>query len=408
MGWQADETSRSDDRPAPWMALVAGLVVLVALAPAVTAAGTAAAVQAGGGSCPRHDTPKDSDVNGDGNDDWKVHEQSHANGELQIWCVDQDPEDDEPPHDEYFALVWVDESGDRHFVGKCPFGGGLNGGAKRVDDDGNLDRLTWVSIDRPPDDDGDGKTDDAIYQYYPANNTLIVKHSENGEIVGNRSRTPPEVPFEYGNLSPSDTSDEDFFAATEPTGEFDRTAMVAAHEQANLTVAVRNATTGTPVAGTEVEVLTTDGSAVDTLVTSEDGVAVTTLRPGRYLLSMEGAEPRMVDLRAFSLAVTLRADVAEAGDQVARLEERVDRLEAANDDLRSDLEAVRRENDRLAERVERLESDNERLAENVSALESEVADLRGQSAGGGIPGFGLLLAAAALAVAAARPLLRRR
>lgn len=417
--------ARSDSRPgriARWSgrrrpALVATLVVLLVVAgpaAATAAGGSGSATQAGGASCPQHGTPKDDDVNGDGNDDWKVHEQSHGNGELQIWCVDQDPDDDDPPHDEYFAIVWVDESGDEHFVGKCPFGGGLNGGGKQVDDDGDLERLTWISIDRPPDDDGDGNVDDAIYQYYPANNTLIVKHSENGAIVENRSRTPAEPPFGYGNLSPGNTSDDDFFASAEqPTGEFDGEAMVAATERTNLSVAVRDATTDEPLAGANVTVLTTAGATVETLVTSAAGVAETQLPADRYVLDAEGAAPRVVDLRAFSIEVAVRARPSEGGDRVAQLESRVEGLEQENaalrddvDRLRTDVEALRDENAALRTDVARVERENEQLRENVSALRSEVAAqcercAGGENGGGSIPGFGVLVAALALGLAAA-------
>lgn len=374
-------------------------VLLTAAVPAAVAASgaTGTGVQAGA-SCPATGAPKDGDVNGDGVDDWKLHEQDHANGTVEVWCVDANPADGQPA---YFAVVWVDEEGNRHFVGKCPFGGGDNGGAKAVDDDGNLVHLTWVSVDDENDDDGDGEVDDAVYRYYPANNTVVVGHSENGTIVENRTRTPEEPPFDFEDLPPEDPTDEDFFAVAErPVGELPG-EMVLSAESRDLTVTVRDEATGEPLGGTTVAVRTTDGEPVEALVTSERGTAATSLPAGEYVLDVEGAAPRVVDLTFFSHELAVTANATSSGDRVARLAERVDNLESANEDLKGDLEGLRSENDALSERVDRLERDNARLQENVSVLESEVAALRERPAGITIPGFGLPVAVAALVVAAA-------
>lgn len=403
-------------------------VVAVALAVLLVAAGSAAAAGAATGlqdadddGCPQHGNPKDGDVNGDGVPDWKAHEQEHDNGTVQLWCVDRDPDDDQPPHDEYFALVWIDESGDRHFVGKCPYDEGNNHPMKRVDDEGNLERVSWLSVDGGADDDGDGKTDAAVYRYAPGNDTLIVAHFEDNLEQDRENRTPPESPFDFDDLKPENTSTDDFFAVAErPAGEFGTAAMTVAADRQNLTVAVREVATGEPLGGASVTIRTTDGEAVETLATSAVGEATTALPAGRYVLDVARAPPRTVDLRLFSLEVAVAASPDDGGDSVARLEDRVARLEdrvarledrvadlrSRNDALRSDVRKLRNESDALRTEVTDLERDDERLRENVSALRSEVAALREPSSGGTVPGLGTPVALVAVAVAAA--LVRRR
>lgn len=337
------------------------------------AGATATALQIEGfASCPPPaGTPKDGDVNG-GVDDWKLDEQEHDNGRLELWCVDGNPQ--------YYALVWVDDEGDRHFIGKCPFGGGLNDADKVVDGNGNLTKSVWTSDDGGADDDGDGAVDDAIYEYYPGNGTLVVKHSEDGAIVGNDTRnlTPPDGDsFDFDDLAPEHPGDDDFWAVAEqPPKKF--AGEMRLTERRTATVVVRNETTREPIAGRTVTVRDLDGEAVATLTTADDGTAATELSPGEYVLDVAGAPPRLLDLTVYSTTVTVLAGPV-ATERVGR----------------------------LAARIDELERDNEALREEVAALEAEVAALREaanrtpETGGDGIPGFGPLAAVVALLAAVA-------
>jgi hypothetical protein len=170
-------------------------------------------------TCPPSDDSdeKDGDGNGDEVDDWKLHEQTDADGnKVELWCIDPNgvkgDGSEENPYDEYYALVYVDaQTGERKFIGKCPYEGGRNSG-KKTHQDGVIVKVWWRSVDKGLiDDDGDGIEDDAIYEYHPPSDEFIKKHSENGVIVDERTQETETFPFDFGDLPPRNPSEDDFW-----------------------------------------------------------------------------------------------------------------------------------------------------------------------------------------------------
>lgn len=175
---------------------------------------------------PSGNVERDGDGNGDGINDWKLHEQTDSEGnKVELYCIDPNgvkgngtPEN---PYDEYYALVYTDaDTGEKKFIGKCPYEGGRNSGKKTHNADGVIINVWWRSVDKGIDDDGDGIEDDAIYDYDPEDDKIVKKHSENGVIVEERTQEVETYPFGFGDLPPRNPTEDDFWTLIvgEPLG----------------------------------------------------------------------------------------------------------------------------------------------------------------------------------------------
>lgn len=247
--------------------------------------------------CPPIAAPRDGDGNGDGIGDWKLHNQTDAEGNIiELWCIDPNgvAGDGTPgnPYDEYYALVYVDKkTGERRFIGKCPYEGGDNSGSKTLVD-GVVVNTTWRSVDgRGEDDDGDGKVDDAIYKYHPKENNSIVKqHSEDGIIIDERRQNPEASPFNYSDLPPRDPSDNDFWAMV--VGIHPGVGERAGPERwthAFVSITAIDEKTKKPLQGATITIENSEGLLVETLFTSDNGVASVALPVGSYVVKADGA-----------------------------------------------------------------------------------------------------------------------
>lgn len=152
--------------------------------------------------CPDYTFPKSTEsFDGDDVADWFYYDaqDDFTGNKIEMVAIDQEIK--------YYALLFT-RGADRYFIGKCPFGGGINSitydslemyfrDGKRIV---RFSGTTHTSFDGGIDQDGDGKIDKWVYEFNFETEKLTYRHYEDDQEIETDRNTidPPKWPHEDG------------------------------------------------------------------------------------------------------------------------------------------------------------------------------------------------------------------